>query len=332
MVGQYNTELRDFEINGQIIEPGEESLVRINVGRLPSGTRINVNTFVFRSSRPGPTILIMGGVHGDEINGVEIVRRCLDEGVFRNLKCGSVIAIPLLNVYGFINFSREVPDGKDVNRSFPGNLRGSLASRVARVVTKRILPLVDLGIDFHTGGAARYNYPQIRYTRKDEWSLLMAREFAAPFIIAKPVISKSLRKVARDQKIPMIVFEGGEALRLDGFSITKGMQGLQRVLAMHDMLDIDLLKPDYPIIHIEKSTWVRAAHAGLFTWSKPSGWMIHKGEPIGTIGDPYGSRSSKVLATRDGYIIGHNNSPMVNQGDALFHVGYQYSEINKDER
>lgn len=325
MVIQKSKEQVNFEINGQIVEPGQNTLVRINVGRLPSGTRININTFIFRTEKPGPCILVLGGVHGDEINGVEIVRKALDSDIFQNLEIGSAVVIPLLNVYGFINFSRDLPDGKDVNRSFPGNMRGSLASRVARVLTKRILPVVDFGIDFHTGGAARYNYPQVRYTRKDEISLLLAREFGAPFIIGKPVITRSLRKVARDQSIPMLVYEGGESLRLDGFSIAKGLQGLERILASQEMYHSNLRNPDHPVVHIERATWIRAAHSGIFTWSKPSGWFVNKGEPLGMITDPYSNRVSKVLASRDGYITGHNNSPIVNQGDALFHIGYQYS-------
>lgn len=325
MAGKSDKE-RVFEISGQSIEPGEDAIVRINVGRLPSGTRINVNTFVYRSVNPGPSLLVLGGVHGDEINGVEIVRKAIDSGIFQKLECGSVIAIPLLNVYGFINFSRDVPDGKDVNRSFPGNMRGSLASRVARALTRKILPFVDIGIDFHTGGANRYNFPQVRYTIRDEMSLLLANEFAPPFIISKPVISRSLRKVAKVQKMPMLVYEGGEALRLDGFSIMKGFQGLQRVLNSQGMANLEISPFNEKPVHIEKTTWIRAAHAGLFTWSKPSGWLVQKGEPLGEICDPYGNRKSTVLASKGGYLIGHNNSPLVNQGDALFNLGYQYHD------
>ena len=116
--------------------PGEYQQVNINVSRLPSGTRLSVQCHVYRSIRPGPTVLILAGVHGDEINGIEIVRRSLASGLYKNLIKGSVIVIPLLNVFGFINFSREVPDGKDVNRSFPGTSSGSLASRVASVLTR----------------------------------------------------------------------------------------------------------------------------------------------------------------------------------------------------
>jgi len=156
----------NITIQGQDFPPGSSGMVRINAGRLPSGNRISIFTYIFRSKNPGPTALILGGMHGDEINGVEIVSRTISDNFFGNLSSGSVIVIPLLNIFGFINYSRDVPDGKDVNRSFPGNMNGSLASRVARMITKKILPLIDFGIDFHTGAKDHWNYPQIRYSPK----------------------------------------------------------------------------------------------------------------------------------------------------------------------
>lgn len=312
-------------IGGQQVAPGEQAVVKIDVGRLPSDSPIHINVFVHRSSKPGPVALIMGGVHGDEINGVEIVRRALDTRMFDHLLRGTVVAIPLLNVHGFIHFSREVPDGKDVNRSFPGNMRGSLASRVARIVSRTIMPEIDFVIDYHTGGGSRYNHPQVRYSRLSIPSLTLARHFAPPFIIKKPIIRKSLRQVARDLGIPILIYEGGEALRLDGFAITKGLQGMRRVLAHKRMLAPHWYEQaDEPSVLFDKTSWVRASSAGIFTWSKRSGMKVRKSEPLGTITDPFGSRKIVVLANRSGYILGHNNASVVNQGDALFNIGYQF--------
>lgn len=305
-------------INNVSIEPGEQKVVKVHIGRLPSDTRIHINIHIFRSETPGPTMLVLAGVHGDEINGVEIVRRTIAGRFFDPLKCGSVIVIPLLNVYGFINFSREVPDGKDVNRSFPGNLNGSLASRVARSVTKKVLPFVDFGIDFHTGGRNNYNYPQVRYTAGDPASAELARAFDAPFTLANRPIAKSLRKVALKQEIPIIVYEGGENARLDGFSIEQGLMGLRRLMVAQGMLDGDLMTQTSR--HFSQSTWLRAGKSGLFRWQKNSGHAIRKGEPLGVINDPYGMDEIPVIAPRSGYIIGHNNAPVVNTGDALFHI------------
>lgn len=320
-------EPKNITILNQTIEPGQKALVKMNVGRLPSGTRISINAHVFRSNQPGPTVLISAGVHGDEINGIEIVRSAVYQGVFDQLQCGTVIAIPLVNVYGFINFSRDVPDGKDVNRSFPGNLKGSLASQVARVLTKHVLPSVDIGIDFHTGGGNLYNHPQVRYSKKTQRVFDLARHFAPPYIIQKPLIAKSLRKVAHDKEIPILVFEAGEALRLDGYAIQMGKNGMLRLLQSLGLIK-EAPNDQHSTIHILKSSWLRADHSGLFMWTKRSGTFVAKGEPIGFYRDRDGMKQRRVYAKKSGYIIGHNNAPVVNQGDALFHVGYEWEKIN----
>lgn len=307
------------------VRPGEQKTIALSVGSLPSGTAINILVHVFRSMFVGPTVLVLAGVHGDEINGVEIVRRSLERNTYDNLIKGTVIVIPLLNVYGFINFSRDVPDGKDVNRSFPGTKSGSLASRVAYTLTKKILPLVDLGIDYHTGGASRFNYPQIRYGKTNKMAKELARVFSAPFMIEKPYITKSLRKVAKDLKKPIIVYEGGESVRLDGFSISKGFDGLYRVLKHLEMIE-HAPSQENKVINLKKTSWIRAPYSGLFTWSRKSGVFVHKGEPLGIVNDILGSTSITVVSSRDGYIIGHNNASVVSQGDALFHIGYE-SEV-----
>lgn len=310
------------------IAPGQEETVRLNVGRLPSDTRIYIFAHVYRSINPGPTVLLIGGVHGDEINGVVINRKMIAEGLFGNIKAGTIISVPLLNIYGFINFSREVPDGKDINRSFPGNLKGSLAARVARTLTKKILPNVDCIVDFHTGGSSRYNYPQIRYSKKDKTAEQLALAFGAPYTIQKPIIPKSLRKVAQEMGIPTIVYEAGESVRLDGYSITKGIQGTKQVLQKLGMLDAPILSPSDRTILFKKTGWIRANFSGIFIWSKSSGQRVTKGEPIGEIHDPFGMKTVAVHAIKDGHIIGHNNGSVVNQGDALFHIGYEYEQVD----
>jgi len=298
-----------FKINKTTIAPGENKLIKLNVAKLPSGTVISIRVHVFRSKNPGPTALFMGGLHGDEINGVETLRRSVTEGLFKNLTSGSVIAIPLLNVYGFINFSRDAVDGKDVNRSFPGSAKGSLASRVAYTLSKSILPLVDFGVDFHTGGSSRYNYPQVRYTTGDAAAKTLAEQFAAPYLMEKKNLEKTLRHTAGGMDIPILVYEGGESLRFDGFSIDHGLKGMQRLLFQQKML-----KTDAPAHHspkyFSKFTWMRAEESGMFMWMQASG------------ASPHGNKEIRVLAKQDGYIVGHNNAPVVNAGDALFHLGW----------
>ncbi len=316
--------LEDIEIDNQVIKPGENTTVKLAVGRLPSDTRLYIQAHVFRSKKSGPTTLLLGGVHGDEINGVEILRRLLKSKKLKTIKTGNVIVIPLLNVYGFINFNRYVPDGKDVNRSFPGIKTGSLASRIANTLTKNILPHVDYIFDFHTGGDSRYNYPQVRYSKSDKVAAELAKVFNSPYIIESGLIPKSLRKIAKDMKIPILVYEGGESVRLNGGAIEMGSKGLTRCLVHLGYFkpDESLIPSSYNSVLITKSTWIRASFSGLFLWSQQSGSHVQKGERLGTINDPNGLKSINVIATKEGHIIGHNNASVVNQGDALFHLGY----------
>jgi predicted deacylase len=303
--------------------PGEWGLAKINVGRLPSNTTIEIEAQIYRAKNPGPTVLLIGGIHGDEINGVEIVRRFIEQELSGHLVRGSIIAIPLLNVYGFINFSREVPDGKDVNRSFPGSSTGSLASRVARTLTKKILPYVDLALDFHTGGASRYNYPQTRFNKADDKARHIAELFNAPYTIEKGILPKTFRKTAKELNIPAVVYEGGESIRLDGFSIESAICGIKKVMVGLEMFEPIQSLVERKSIEIVKTFWIRASFSGIFIWSKSSGHYVRKGEPLGTIKDPFGSRSITVISKLAGHIIGHNNASVVNQGDALFHIGIE---------
>lgn len=303
------------------VPPGEHVILNFPVGHLPSGTPIDVAVHVFQAPEPGPVLLLLAGMHGDEINSIEILRRAMTNKLFEGLKRGAVIAVPLLNVVGFINFSRDVPDGKDVNRSFPGSSRGSLASRVAHLVSRELLPSADLIIDLHTGGASKYNYPQIRYTERSEASIELAGIFGAPFMIHKPLVPKSLRKTAIEMGKIAVVFEGGEAERYDPFSIHEGLAGIRRVLCHAGMSTLE--EPVREVINIRKTTWIRAQAAGLFLWAHASGDQVRKGQKLGDIHDPQGQQFHPVLAPRAGYIIGHNNAAVVSSGDALFHLGWE---------
>lgn len=306
-------------INKIEIKPGENKTVELNVSKLASGTSITIHVHIFRSKNEGPTILVSGGVHGDEINGIEIVRRAVCSKLFDRLNCGTVIALPLVNIYGFINFSRDLPDGKDVNRSFPGSKKGSLASRVAHVITNQILPHINLGLDFHTGGGSIYNFPQVRAFREDDKSLELARIFNAPLTIQSELVPKSFRKEAHKKSIPMLVFEGGESLRLDDFSIKEGMDGIKRVLDHYGMIDEKVKRQDTHILTNHK--WLRASIAGIFIPNKVTGDWFKKGDVLGIITNPYGQFEKQIIAHQDGFIFGHDNKPVVNQGKALFHIG-----------
>jgi predicted deacylase len=306
------------------ILPGESKIVAIRVSRLPSGTKINIKAHIYRSYVEGPTVLLLGGVHGDEINGIEVVRRLIKEELPK-ITAGTVIAISLLNVYGFINFRRGLPDGKDVNRSFPGSTSGSLASRVAACLTRKILPHVDFAIDFHTGGESRYIFPQIRYTAKDEKAKELALNFAPPVIVQKNPISKSFRKTANEMGIPVIIFEGGESERLCDICIEHAYSGTQRVLKYLGMLKT-APKAEHKTTMVTKSGWIRASDAGLFRWLKKSGVSVEKSEIIGVIEGPQADRTRNILASKPGLLITHNNASVVHHGDALFNIAYDFEE------
>ncbi len=313
--------MEGITIDGNTVKPGETRYLELNVARLPSGTQITMPVHVIRSKNPGPVVLLSGGMHGDEVNGIEIVRKFLSEDFAEKLKCGSLVAMPIINVYGFINFSREVPDGKDINRSFPGKEDGSLASMVAYMMTTHILPVIDFGIDFHTGGASRSNYPQIRYEEGDKTAEAIAGAFHAPFTLNSPVIKGSFRETANHLGKSVVVFEGGETLRIDRKTVETGIMGIQRVLNHFDML-AKAPKPATNTIYFKESHWVRAEVSGLFRHKKESGNKVKEGQTIGYISSPTNDYSVKVKSPFDGYIIGHNNFPLIHKGDALFHIGF----------
>lgn len=311
--------MRQLTIAGQEILPGEFREININIARLPSHTQIETPIYVSRAVDDGPVLALIAGMHGDEINGMEIVRRIIERGLHK-VKRGTVVCMPIINVYGFLNYSRDVPDGKDVNRSFPGNKRGSLASRVAYHLMHDVIPFVDYGIDFHTGGAMRTNYPQVRAVLREPLNVELANAFCAPFTIDAPFRPNSLRREAARRGKNIIVFEGGESLRFDYHAIEEGVSGTLRLMKYLNMIDA---APDPAEGNkvIWSTSWVRAKNAGLFQPSIKAGQLVHKGDYVGSITDPFGEFKEEVKANETGYVIGLNNGPVINAGDALMHLG-----------
>jgi predicted deacylase len=309
------------EIRGQKIGLNESKLIKIPVDRLPTGTLIEIPVYVFNGKETGPTILLQGGLHGDEVNSIELIRRMLIDKNYK-IHRGCVIVVPLLNVFGFLNLSRDM-HGKDVNRSFPGSKKGSLASRVAYYHMKELVKNVDFGIDFHTGGEQRNNHAQIRYTPEDDNAKKLATIFNAPFTFESRLIPKSFRNECYKNNIPILVFEGGESLRLDELSIEKGINGTLNILRYFNMISEDVkISNTKKSVILKKRQWIRAKIAGLFSTVIENGNAVKKGQILGYIMDTYGETKLDVKAPRDGYIIAINNFPIVNMGDALFHIGF----------
>ncbi|MEO9485272.1 MAG: succinylglutamate desuccinylase/aspartoacylase family protein [Ekhidna sp.] len=311
--------MEPITIAGETIDPGKEKQILAVISKLPTRTEIEIPIIVSRSKKPGPTLLLMGGMHGDEINGVEIVRRLIANR-YNRPEIGTVICIPIFNVYGFLNFSRQVPDGKDVNRSFPGTRSGSLASQLAFHFRKEILPVIDLGLDFHTGGARINNYPQIRGLMDNPKNLAMAKAFGAKYIINSPLREKSLRKEAGKLNKSILVYEAGESLRLRKHAIDEGVNGALRVMKHLGMRSEAPNTIGEPIM-ISKSKWIRARAAGLYYSYVRSGEQVEIGQKLGLIAGPFGEFERPIKSTVKGHVIAVNNNPVVNRGDALMHIG-----------
>jgi predicted deacylase len=311
--------LNPLYINKQLINVGENKTVVLNSYELHTKTKLEVPVHVHRSSKEGPTMLLCAGMHGDETNGIEIIRKIISRDDVQNLQCGTLIAIPVINVISFLYGNRDLPDGKDLNRCFPGSKNGSVGSRVAFDLMQHILPVIDFGIDFHTGGSRINNFPQIRCVFDFPDNLALGERFSAPIIINSSYRDGTFRKEAAKNKKPILVYEGGESMRFDYNAINEGVNGCLRL--MHSFNMIDSQTPTNSSVVISKSTWVRANNSGLFHMSVQNGAKVHKGQLLGVIFNPFGEKEEKVMSGVNGYIVGINNQPVVNTGDALIHIG-----------
>ncbi|WP_445714389.1 succinylglutamate desuccinylase/aspartoacylase family protein [Flavobacterium sp.] len=305
----------------ETILAGESKTINMEIAKLHTMNKLKIPIIVERSKLDGPTVLFTACLHGDEINGTEIVRQLIVQKINKP-KRGTIICIPIINIFGFINKTREFPDGRDLNRVFPGSKTGSLASRFAYYILKDIIPHVDYAIDFHAGGASRFNAPQIRIVPENPELKKLSDVFNAPFTLYSKNISGSFRNSCDKLGIKMLLFEGGKSLDINEEVTIDAIEGTKRFLDHLDMLNprkkanIKSKKP----IYIEKSNWVRAKYSGMFHGLIKIGSFIKKGELIATISDPYGKVEHKMKAPHDGYVINVNDAPIVYQGDAIFHV------------
>jgi predicted deacylase len=308
-------------ILGKEILPGKGAQLNLDVAKLHTTTPILVPVIIERAKVDGPTVLLMAGMHGDEINGVEIIRRVIRKG-FNKPQIGTIICLPVFNIFGFLNLKRELPDGRDLNRSFPGSKSGSLASQFAFHFMKEIAPHVDYVIDFHTGSAQRNNFPQIRCVLDNQESVELAKIFNPPYILNSSYISKTIRESISKLDKKMLLFEGGKTNSIEEFIVEEGLNGVKRFLSHMGMrtFKIDISKDRTPVI-LSESRWMRSPNSGMFQALVKNGARVNKGEVIGIVTDPYGKIERKVKANSEGYIICLNESPVVYKGDAIFHIG-----------
>ncbi len=308
-------------IFGESIEPGTAKELNFSFAKLHTNTPIDVPIIIERAKKPGPTVLFTAGIHGDEVNGVEIVRQLISKGINKP-KCGTIICIPIINILGFLQKSRDFPDGRDLNRSFPGSKKGSLASQVAYKLMNEIVPHVDYCMDFHTGGSSRFNAPHIRIEKENQQLIELANIFNAPFILHSKNLKKSFRNACQKKGIPMLLFEGGKSNSIDAGVSNTGVNGSKRILQHLGMLQskFKVSVPRKESVTIAKSRWIRAQASGMFKPTVKVGSYVKPRELLGHIIDPYGKIHYWIRAPKSGYVFNVNEAPLIYQGDALFHI------------
>jgi predicted deacylase len=309
-----------FEIGNTTIVPGESKVVDLPLPGLHSDTAITMPVHVIHGKREGPVLFISAAVHGDEINGVEVIRRILSLDTIRRLK-GTLLAVPVVNVYGFNAHSRYLPDRRDLNRSFPGKNSGSLAGRLANIFMSEVVSRSDIGIDLHTAAIHRDNFPQIRADLKNERLNIQAREFAAPVLLHSAPPDGALRYAAEEDGVPVMVYEAGEALRFDEVSIRVAVRGILNVMRTLDMLPRSRSKKPKSSVVLSTSQWVRSSMSGILRAQVALGDVVSKGDVLGYISDPAVKDDVTVCADMDGIVIGRTNIPLVYEGEAVFHIG-----------
>lgn len=309
-----------FVIGSTEIPPGARATLELPIASLSNHTPMTMPVHVVRGRHPGPALLISAALHGDEINGVEIIRRLVRHPALERLR-GTLLCVPVVNVFGFVARSRYLPDRRDLNRSFPGSPRGSLAARLAHAFMKEIVSKCTHVIDLHTAAIHRVNLPQIRAKLDDPVTLAMARAFGVPVLVPSQLRDGSLRQAVVERDVPVLLYEAGEALRFEEVAIRAGVRGVLNVMRHLKMLRGGSTRVRHlePLI-VQQSSWLRAPQSGVFRMYKAVGAQIQPEDVLGAIADPFGERETSVQAPFAGIIIGRNNLPIVNEGDALFHL------------
>ena len=308
-----------FRIGDLDVAAGRSATGELPIARLVTGTRISLPIQVLHGRAPGRTVWLSAAVHGDEINGVEIIRRVARSLDARTM-AGTVIAVPIVNVHGFLNGDRYLPDRRDLNRSFPGSPSGSLAARIANLFMTEIVSRCDVGIDLHTGSDHRTNLPHVRADLDDPETRKLAEAFGAPVMLHARVRDGSLRGAATERGATVLLYEGGEALRFDDEALSVGTDGIRRVLAELGVIGPDHTDPRPVPIESRRSSWIRARRSGIVLLDAELGEVVQRGQLLGVIHDSVGKRLARVTAPRVGVVVGRVQQPLVNQGDALVNL------------
>lgn len=305
-------------IGGETIAVGRSRRFELPFARLPTGTEASLPVAVVNGRYAGPHVWVSSTIHGDELNGIEIIRRVLRLLDARRIR-GAVVAVPIVNVFGFLNETRYLPDRRDLNRSFPGSARGSLANRLADLFMEEVVSQCSLGIDLHTATNHRINVPQVRADLDDPETLALARSFGAPFAIHARLRDGSLRQAATEQEIRVLVYEAGQAHRFDEEAISTGVDGVMRVLRDVGVYESGVAEPA-PVRTVRRTRWMRARRGGIATLDVSLGTHVTAGEVIGAIADAFGTRPTGIRSSLDGWVIARTLNPLISPGDALVHI------------
>lgn len=318
---------KSITIGDTQVNPSERVNISLPVADLYTSTSLSMPVQVICGRQKGPVLFVSAAIHGDELNGVEIIRRLLKRSALRSLR-GTLLAVPIVNVHGFLNQSRYLPDRRDLNRSFPGSPKGSIAARLANTFIQQILSNAEYGIDLHTGAINRSNLPQIRGNLDDARTLDMAKAFGAPVILNSNIRDGSLRECASERGLPILIYEAGEALRFDDMSIRAGIRGILNVMRHIGMLPSKNVQRIVSPIVARSTQWVRAGSSGIVSGKVRLGTTIRIGQRLATISDPLGDAEEDVIAPFDGIVIGRSNLPLAHEGDALFNLS-SFSDVPK---
>lgn len=322
----------NFILGEHSIAPGTRKTVNLPVSVLSDHTPVALSVHVIHGRRPGPIMFVSAAIHGDEVVGVEIVRRLLRTKNLKTMR-GTLLAIPIVNSFGFMNHSRYLPDRRDLNRSFPGTPTGSLAARLAHIFMQEIVLNSDLGIDLHSAAIHRRNLPQIRVNAADPKVMELANVFGAPLTLTSKLRPGSLREAAQKHDVDVLLYEAGEGLRFDEFAARSGVSGILRIMRHLEMLPSKASKARKTMtIHSNSSSWLGAPVGGLLRTHKNIGEMIVQGDLLGVVSDPFGEIETDIIADFEGLLIGRTHLPIVNEGDGLFHVARISSSIDAEAK
>lgn len=311
-----------INVAGVRIAPGRQTTVQVPVARLYTHTEMALPVHVVHGRREGPRLFVCGAIHGDEVIGTEIIRRLIQRKRLTTIR-GTLLAVPVVNVYGFLQHSRYSPDRRDLNRHFPGLEKGSLTSQLARTFMEEVVEGCTHGIDLHAGANHRANLPQVRAAIDDPETLRLARAFKVPVIINAKTREGSLRHAAAADGVTMLLYEAGEALRFDETAIRAGLRGVMAVMQALGMLSarrspVSAVEP----LEADATSWVRAPASGLLRMNVPLGGRVARNAKIGTIADPFGGLEVAIRSPESGMVVGRLNMPLVHRGDAVIHIAH----------